>query len=1001
MMKILFVVLRTVVLLAMTHTAFATDVTLRLVDQHGVLIPGSQFQVEATFVPNDVTVNLPAGTYTVNVLPGINGITQVADLYRIMNIVVSGATQTVTLAWRLETLGVTLVDQSGTPIPASQVGIPGYGLLQNGPSVVLPVTEDPSAPASQGPYRLGYGVQLNPGMNGNPQNADLYRQDYLPLQVGGSTYTPEWKLESLNVTLVDQFNVLIPASVVELPGFGPVAHGTSVILPVTVDPSSPTTQGPFSTGYWIALYPGFNGGGQNGLYRAERNATVAVGGSTHAYTWRLETLTVTLVDQDDLPIPASMLETPGYGLLMNGSSVVLPVTVDPSMNPAQGTYASGYHIYPHPGLNGIPQSGDLYRYGSDRVPLVVGGTSSSLLWVMFDCRLSIVNALEEEICFSSIVLGSLTIRNGDRFRLPVTDNTLNPGLSGSYSNGYWFEFLPGGVSEGSAQIEITGDLAFSPTEATFGANQYGLRCVAPDPHLLTSPSQFSGSETVIDFEGFANGTQILSQYGVQGVTFSLTSGGGPIATTVTNPRQFGPPGNGALANSNPTAPIPRPDLVLDFATPVNRFGFEVLTNTGDDLHVSLKCMNGGVVCGEYCFVTNLAFKWIGIEEDHLFDQVILDVTESVNGVLRFDNLRFESTLGCSTPGTVTGVVSSDCPAPGTAAFGVRVDAFRVGTGDLVGSAVTAEDGRYSIDSLIPGEYTITVVTPLGYSSSTAEAILEIGCGDTADAAFELTCAMTSSSPRSIGYWKHNVGVATGGKGAAQVSGAEICGYLDLIAAHFNTNLINQVIVYQTPASGACADKLQTAKNLLNLVGSQTMIARARQQLMALLLNIASGSIGQAEVISEDGATVSQAVTYCDNLIDDPSGDHELAKTIADRINNGQQVGAGAIPLGTADIRYKAGRGGDRELPAGFMLGQNYPNPFNPVTVIEFSLPASEHVTLVLYNVLGQAVMTLVDGTRNAGYNSVTVDASPLPSGIYTYRIRAGGYTDSRKMMLVR
>ncbi len=352
-------------------------------------------------------------------------------------------------------------------------------------------------------------------------------------------------------------------------------------------------------------------------------------------------------------------------------------------------------------------------------------------------------------------------------------------------------------------------------------------------------------------------------------------------------------------------------------------------------------------------------------------------------------------------GSVNGQIIANCPSPNTELLGVRVDAFQQSTGNLVASDVTDVNGNYEIDNLATGNYMITLVTPLGYSTSTDEALVTVTGGAIVNVNFSLTCINITANPRTIGFWKHQVGVATGGNGTAQISASSLCNYLDLIADHFNSNLINQVIVYQPPLSGVCSDKLQIAKSLLNLVGSQTMIARARQQLMALLMNIAAGYISQAQVISADGATVSQAVTYCDNLIDNPTGNHELAKTIADQINNNQQVAAGVIPLSTEDIRYKVGGNPKEELPLEFALGQNYPNPFNPTTVIYYALPTDEYVTLKVYNMLGQEVLSLVNGTQSAGYKSVTVDATTLPSGIYTYRLHAGTFSGVKKMLLIR
>ncbi len=90
-----------------------------------------------------------------------------------------------------------------------------------------------------------------------------------------------------------------------------------------------------------------------------------------------------------------------------------------------------------------------------------------------------------------------------------------------------------------------------------------------------------------------------------------------------------------------------------------------------------------------------------------------------------------------------------------------------------------------------------------------------------------------------------------------------------------------------------------------------------------------------------------------------------------------------------------------EQPEQFALSQNYPNPFNPETQIAFELPEQAHVTLEVYNSLGEKVTTLVNETREAGRFEVEFDASHLSSGTYIYRIRAGDFTKSRTMMLVK
>ncbi|MFV1883281.1 MAG: lamin tail domain-containing protein [Balneola sp.] len=85
----------------------------------------------------------------------------------------------------------------------------------------------------------------------------------------------------------------------------------------------------------------------------------------------------------------------------------------------------------------------------------------------------------------------------------------------------------------------------------------------------------------------------------------------------------------------------------------------------------------------------------------------------------------------------------------------------------------------------------------------------------------------------------------------------------------------------------------------------------------------------------------------------------------------------------------------------FRLSQNYPNPFNPSTNISFSIPTSAKVELIVFNVLGQQVQTLIDGNLNAGLHSITFDASGLTSGVYFYRLTSGSNVTTQKMLLMK
>ena len=88
-------------------------------------------------------------------------------------------------------------------------------------------------------------------------------------------------------------------------------------------------------------------------------------------------------------------------------------------------------------------------------------------------------------------------------------------------------------------------------------------------------------------------------------------------------------------------------------------------------------------------------------------------------------------------------------------------------------------------------------------------------------------------------------------------------------------------------------------------------------------------------------------------------------------------------------------------PETFTLYPNYPNPFNPITTISFILPQPEQTALIIYNILGQEIIRLVDGKYDAGNHQVTWDASNVSSGIYFYRLQAGDFVETRKMVLLK
>jgi hypothetical protein len=91
--------------------------------------------------------------------------------------------------------------------------------------------------------------------------------------------------------------------------------------------------------------------------------------------------------------------------------------------------------------------------------------------------------------------------------------------------------------------------------------------------------------------------------------------------------------------------------------------------------------------------------------------------------------------------------------------------------------------------------------------------------------------------------------------------------------------------------------------------------------------------------------------------------------------------------------------GGAAIPLAFELSQNFPNPFNPSTTIDYELPKTADVSLKIFNTLGQEVAVLVNGRKEPGSYHATWNAAGFPSGVYFYRIIAGSFKETKKLIL--
>ncbi|MGB5892904.1 MAG: T9SS type A sorting domain-containing protein, partial [Ignavibacteriaceae bacterium] len=129
---------------------------------------------------------------------------------------------------------------------------------------------------------------------------------------------------------------------------------------------------------------------------------------------------------------------------------------------------------------------------------------------------------------------------------------------------------------------------------------------------------------------------------------------------------------------------------------------------------------------------------------------------------------------------------------------------------------------------------------------------------------------------------------------------------------------------------------------------------------------------------------------------------ELELTITGSLLDGTTIeGSDCVIIKAKGNLGKQLTGGSTNKPDKYALIGNYPNPFNPVTTISYSLPVKSQVELVVYNTLGESVVQLVNEEKEAGSYSAKFDAKSLPSGIYFYRLQAGSFVETKKMVLMK
>jgi len=172
------------------------------------------------------------------------------------------------------------------------------------------------------------------------------------------------------------------------------------------------------------------------------------------------------------------------------------------------------------------------------------------------------------------------------------------------------------------------------------------------------------------------------------------------------------------------------------------------------------------------------------------------------------------------------------------------------------------------------------------------------------------------------------------------------------------------------------------------------------------MRVTSVEIGNYDI---DTSATSFSVAYAD-IIEDMTDNNVTVATIewtvyvTDGIDT---VEADNAPFTVViDGGYAMSTFSEALIPEAFALHQNYPNPFNPITTLRYDLPENSFVNITVYDLLGKKVKTLVNTTQNAGFKSVIWNATnnqgnPVSAGVYLYKIQAGEFVQTKKMVLLK
>jgi hypothetical protein len=337
------------------NPAGSVNVVLKVVDQHGQEIPGSQINVLSQTINTGDSLLVPEGTHVFLVMPGLRGaVGNTTELFRTDTRAVTCTTTELLFEWITSTYSVRIKDQHGVDIPASHYTTAGPSVgVTCGDPVTLPITDESVYPTMAGGYKDGYFASLFPGLRGAPTSSELYRYAEGPLELSAvpAEFVFEWITSTYTVRIVDQHGVDIPVSKFQTAGpSAGIDAGDPVTLPITDESVYPKLNGGYKDGYFANLFPGLRGAPNTGeIYRYnEGPLELSAAPAEFVFEWIQHQCALEVRDAANAPVPGSHLINLPYNFPAFVPGQPMPILVNDSATypTIQGGYASFNYGYP-------------------------------------------------------------------------------------------------------------------------------------------------------------------------------------------------------------------------------------------------------------------------------------------------------------------------------------------------------------------------------------------------------------------------------------------------------------------------------------------------------------------------------------------------------------------------------------------------------------------------------------------------------------------------------